>query len=75
MMDECHALGVRVSLFMDPDPAAMAQVRQVGANRIELYTEPYAAAWGHASQAAVLARFAQAAQAALDRGPGRQRRP
>ena len=70
LIHECRALGVRVSLFMDPDPAAMAQVRQVGANRIELYTEPYAAAWGHASQAAQLTRYAEAAQAALAVGLG-----
>lgn len=44
LIDECHALGVRVSLFMDAEPEAMAAVRAVGADRIELYTEPYAAA-------------------------------
>jgi pyridoxine 5-phosphate synthase len=44
LIDECHALGVRVSLFMDADPAAMPLARAVGADRVELYTEPYAAA-------------------------------
>lgn len=62
------ALGLRVSLFMDAEPAAMAQAKEVGADRIELYTEPYAAAWGTADQAAQLQRFAAAAQAALDAG-------
>jgi pyridoxine 5-phosphate synthase len=42
----------------------------VGADRVELYTEPYAAAWGTPQQAAQLTRFAQAAQAALDAGLG-----
>jgi pyridoxine 5-phosphate synthase len=35
-------LGARVSLFMDPAPASMALARDVGADRVELYTEPYA---------------------------------
>ena len=70
LIDECHALGVRVSLFMDPDPAAMAAARAVGADRIELYTEPYAAAYGTATQAEHLARFAAAAVAAQAQGLG-----
>ncbi len=70
LVAECRALGVRVSLFMDPDPAAMAQVRALGADRVELYTEPYAAAWGTPAQAGQLARYAQAAQAAQAAGLG-----
>lgn len=61
-------LGVRVSLFMDPDPAQMAQAKAVGADRVELYTERYAAAWGTPQQDLVLAQFKAAAQAALDVG-------
>lgn len=38
LIDELHGLGVRVSLFMDPQPAAMARARAVGADRVELYT-------------------------------------
>jgi pyridoxine 5-phosphate synthase len=67
---ECRALGVRVSLFMDPVPAQMAQARAVGADRVELYTEPYAAAWGTDRQALQLERYRAAAQAALDVGLG-----
>ena len=70
LIDEAHALGLRVSLFMDADPAAMAAAKAVGADRIELYTEPYAAAWGTQDQDAQLARFAAAAQAALAAGLG-----
>jgi len=70
LIAECRALGVRVSLFMDPTPEQMALARAAGADRVELYTEPYAAAWGHASQAAQLQRYAAAAQAALDAGLG-----
>ena len=67
---QAHALGLRVSLFMDADPEAMVHAKAVGADRIELYTEPYAAAWGGADQANQLERFAKAAQAALDAGLG-----
>ncbi|MDH5340255.1 MAG: pyridoxine 5'-phosphate synthase [Rubrivivax sp.] len=70
LIDECHALGVRVSLFMDADAAAMAAARAVGADRVELYTEPYAAAHGGPHQATELARFAAAARAALAAGMG-----
>jgi pyridoxine 5-phosphate synthase len=55
---------------MDPLPEQMAQAKAVGADRVELYTEPYAAAWGHASQEAQLQRYAAAAQAARDAGLG-----
>ena len=70
LIDECHALGVRVSLFMDPLPQAMAHARAVGADRVELYTEAYASAHGTPAEAAVRARYAAAAQAALAAGLG-----
>ncbi len=70
LIDQAHAWGLRVSLFMDADANAMAAAKAVGADRVELYTEPYAAAWGTPGQAAQLARFAKAAQAALDAGLG-----
>ena len=70
LIAEATSLGVRVSLFMDADPLAMIAAKAVGADRVELYTEPYAAAWGTAQQALQLARFALAAQAALDAGLG-----
>ncbi|WP_454722194.1 pyridoxine 5'-phosphate synthase [Delftia acidovorans] len=70
LIAECRQLGVRVSLFMDPVPAQMAAARAVGADRVELYTEPYAAAWGTADQEAQLQAYAAAAQAALDSGLG-----
>jgi len=70
LIDECHTLGVRVSLFMDAEPAAMTLAREVGADRVELYTEPYAAAHGTAGQAPQLERFAAAARAAAAAGLG-----
>ena len=70
LIAEARRLGVRVSLFMDPLPDAMRAVRQVGADRVELYTESYARAHGTAEQAAVLAGFTATAQAALRVGLG-----
>jgi pyridoxine 5-phosphate synthase len=70
LIQECQALGVRVSLFMDPVPEAMSHVRALGADRIELYTESYASAYGTASEAEVRSRFAATAQAALALGLG-----
>jgi pyridoxine 5-phosphate synthase len=70
LIDELHALGVRVSLFMDPQPAAMARARAVGADRVELYTEAYARAHGTPDQARVLAGYTAAGQAALAAGLG-----
>ncbi len=68
LIAQCRALGVRVSLFMDPEPAAMAQAAALGAQRVELYTEPYAAAHGTPQQAVVLERYAATARAALAAG-------
>ncbi len=70
LIDECRALRVRVSLFMDADPAAMPLARAVGADRVELYTEPYAAARGTAQQTRQLELFAAAARAATAAGLG-----
>jgi pyridoxine 5-phosphate synthase len=70
LIDELHTLGVRVSLFMDADPAAMALARAVGADRVELYTESYARGHGTPQQPALQAQFAAAAQAAQAAGLG-----
>jgi pyridoxine 5-phosphate synthase len=71
-IDQAHALGVRVSLFMDAEPDQMAAARAVGADRVELYTEPYAAAHATGTLACQtqLQRFAAAAQAARVAGLG-----
>lgn len=63
-------LGVRVSLFMDPSPEAIRAAAKTGADRVELYTEPYARAFGTRDESAELKRYAAAARAALDAGLG-----
>lgn len=70
VIEELRALGIRVSLFMDPIAAAMERARALGADRIELYTESYARAFGGAEQGIELARFAAAAAAAHAAGLG-----
>ena len=70
LIAECRSLGVRVSLFMDPVPEAMAHVAALGAERIELYTETWASAFGTPREAEVVAGFAAAARAALAQGLG-----
>jgi len=67
---ELRSLGVRVSLFMDPLPQAMALAKGLGADRVELYTEPYARAFGSSGQAAVLGTYADTARAAQRSGLG-----
>jgi len=66
VMAELKTLGVRVSLFMDPAPAAMAKAASLGADRVELYTEPYARAFGTPGQAGALRAYVEAARAARD---------
>ena len=73
LIAQAHALGARVSLFMDPAPELMRQARALGADRVELYTEPYAAAWTTGNEQArqmQLKRYTEAAAAALDVGLG-----
>lgn len=70
LIAEAQAHGARVSLFMDPLPEAMRFAREAGADRVELYTEAYASAYGTAEQDEVLARYVRAAEAALAAGLG-----
>ena len=70
IIQELQGKGVRVSLFMDPDPAQIDRVEDVGADRIELYTEPYARAFGTDSEDEVWNRFREAADHAREIGLG-----
>ena len=64
LISQAHELGVRVSLFMDPNPEAMAAAKAAGADRVEFYTESYASAWSTDQKMEVLNRFGQSARAA-----------
>jgi pyridoxine 5-phosphate synthase len=64
--------GVRVSLFVDPEEAAVQWAADLGADRVELYTEPFARAFerGPEDAAASFARYVDAARRAHDCGLG-----
>lgn len=69
---ELQAVGIRVSVFVDPDPAAIRWVAQLAADRIELYTEPFARAFKKSEQDGrrSFETYAAAARLAHDLGLG-----
>jgi pyridoxine 5-phosphate synthase len=72
VVKDLRGRGVRVSLFVDPVPDAIRWAADVGADRVELYTEPYARAWERGKQEALesFRRYEAAAELANDRGLG-----
>lgn len=71
LVAELQALGIRTSLFMDPDPEQIRLAAQVGTDRIELYTESYANACKNQSDVdAVLKTFVTAAEVAAEENLG-----
>jgi len=71
-IDALKAAGIRVSVFVDPEPRAIDWAADRGADRVELYTEPYARAFvrGGDAREVSLARYAAAARHAHGRGLG-----
>lgn len=67
-VSELVDLGCRVSLFVDPDVDVVRAAPATGAQRLELYTESYASAWGTGAGQETLARFVAAGQAAHEVG-------
>ena len=67
-----QSAGVRVSLFVDPEPQAIRWAASMGADRVELYTEPFARAFerGPDAAAASFAKYAAAANLAHELGVG-----
>jgi pyridoxine 5-phosphate synthase len=70
IIEELKGLGIRVSLFLDADCEQVERARETGADRIELYTEPYAAAFHDGNLEAVLEKFSIAARRAQEVGLG-----
>jgi pyridoxine 5-phosphate synthase len=70
VIDELKALGCRVSLFMDPDAGAMALAQEVGSDRVELYTEPFASAFERGDRDDAVRAYADAATRAEALGLG-----
>jgi len=69
-IEALHGCGCRVSLFVDPIPEMMPIARDIDADRIELYTEPYASAAAAGKADASLASYRAAAEAARAAGLG-----
>jgi pyridoxine 5-phosphate synthase len=65
-----RARGIRVAMFMDAEPERVALARATGAERIEIYTEPYGAAFGTPGAERELERVRESARAATLAGLG-----
>ncbi len=72
IVEKLKSHGIRVSLFMDPDPEQITLVHKLGADRIELYTGPFAQAYQEDKALAedIFAEHCLAANTALDLGLG-----
>lgn len=65
-----HKGGMRISLFVDADPALPALAREVGADRIEIYTGPYGGAFADSDIAREFAKVVACGKAAEAVGLG-----
>ncbi len=65
-----QAARIRVSIFMDCVPENMAHAAALGVDRVELYTGPYAWAWGKTEQATQTQLLIDSIQAAVNHGLG-----
>lgn len=70
LIAKAKAAGLRTAIFMDPVPEAMALAAATGTDRVELYTEPYAKAFGTSSQQAEFDRLQRCARNAVAAGMG-----
>lgn len=60
VISEFHSKGIRTSIFTDPDPEMIKNAPETGTDRIELYTESYAAGY-HADREKAIKPFTEAA--------------
>lgn len=67
IIEEIRSLGIRVSLFMDADCEQIRLAKQIGADRIELYTGPYAES---KNQKSIFDSYKKAAECALSEDVG-----
>ena len=71
VVEELQSLGIRTSLFMDPEPEQIRLAAQTGTDRIELYTESWARAFRTGEDVdGVFRRFVEAADVAAEVGLG-----
>lgn len=70
VIEELQEQNSRVSLFVDPDESSVRGAKECGADRIELYTEPFAVAYAAGDYSDVLAEYVHCAQLAAELGLG-----
>jgi pyridoxine 5-phosphate synthase len=70
LVRELKSLGCRVSLFVDAGEPNIERAADIGADRIEIYTEPYAAAFATGDYARVLDAYVRTAERARACGLG-----
>ena len=70
IMERINAAGIRSAIFVDPVPELMEAAAATGTRRVEIYTEPYAAAFGGPDAEAELVRLRDTARAATAAGMG-----
>ncbi|MBR4055900.1 MAG: pyridoxine 5'-phosphate synthase [Rikenellaceae bacterium] len=69
MCERFHREGIRVSIFVNPDPEMVSGAKVCGADRVELYTEAYAAGY-HTDREKAIAPYVTAAERAREEGLG-----
>ena len=69
LVERFHNAGVRVSLFIRPDAQTVVEAAKIGADRVELYTEPYAKGYSKDRESAIRL-YIQAALKAKETGIG-----
>jgi pyridoxine 5-phosphate synthase len=69
VVSEIKKVGVRVSVFVDPSTKMVEGGKKIGSDRIELYTEPYAAHY-HQNREAAIKPYIEAAKVAHELGLG-----
>lgn len=68
VIETLKSYGCRVSIFMDADPQMITHAPSTGTDRIELYTEPFAAAFSEGNPRVAVRAFTEAARCATELG-------
>ena len=69
-ISQLQDLGIRVSLFLDPEILQVELAKEIGTDRIELYTGPYAEAYGTPKEEVIYKNYFKAAKIAQEIGLG-----
>jgi pyridoxine 5-phosphate synthase len=70
VVSDLKAIGVRVSVFVNPEPDAIRWAASIGGQRVELYTEPFAREFAAGRGDASFRRYVESAELAHSLGLG-----